>query len=263
MMDDTGRAIMGLEGFSETGRRSKALIDAVEHLAELADGDLLWDMATLASFALSSPGSCPKNRPEGGFSWCSRAVDEKEPRQYLRAVRDTGDSLVGTDGHRVHVARGAGSGREPSSILRNGDVTREKPFNWFPATEQLFDKTRDGFESLELFERSYAAPIDGEISVVLNGEGGPRINARYYRAAVPGFNVPEVLAAGEHDAVYFVERGESPSTSRRVAAIMPMKGKERSPAALEAGASMSFTNGRARTDEARRCARRVAERMRV
>jgi len=44
-------------------------------------------------------------KPKNSFQWVSKAVCKKDARQYLKYVYCTGDDIVATDGHRLHVAK--------------------------------------------------------------------------------------------------------------------------------------------------------------
>jgi hypothetical protein len=92
---------------SKIKKPSKAIAqDIVRNLAK-QHPECMYDLAKLYTFFMESP----KAKPKTNFEWVALAMAKSDVRPYLNFVYVDDEHIVGSDGHRLHMA--PTDGREP------------------------------------------------------------------------------------------------------------------------------------------------------
>jgi hypothetical protein len=100
---------------SKTKKPSKVIAqDIVRNLAK-QHPECMYDLAALYTFFMESP----KAKPKTNFAWVTLAMAKSDVRPYLNFVYVDDEYIVGSDGHRLHMA--PSDGREPGFYNLSGD----------------------------------------------------------------------------------------------------------------------------------------------
>lgn len=104
----------------------------IENLTEEQERELHGELARLyATFQPAAP-----KKPKTLFDWVAKAVGWKDKRQYLRFIYVTDERMIGTDGHRVHIAPNQ-DGLEPGYYDANGVKVHNPDFAKFPEIDRV------------------------------------------------------------------------------------------------------------------------------
>lgn len=77
-----------------------------------------------------------RKKPKTHFEWCAKAAGWKDVREYLRYVHVTEERMVGTDGHRVHMAPNT-EGLEPGFYDATGVKIHDLNHARYPDIERV------------------------------------------------------------------------------------------------------------------------------
>ncbi len=78
-----------------------------------------------------------QSKPKTSFDWVYKACEKKGVREYLKYVYATGNTLVGTDGHRMHVLYDL-DGLESGDVHYNKNRVKVELSGRFPNWQRVF-----------------------------------------------------------------------------------------------------------------------------
>jgi len=112
-------------------------------------------------------------KPRTAFEWCAKAVNWKDLREYLRYVHVTEERMVGTDGHRCHIAPNT-DGLAPGYYDKTGTKVHDLSHARYPDIERVMvsDLRGNGRKIVE-------SKLSDLQQSSLTGEGGKIFH--YYR----------------------------------------------------------------------------------
>lgn len=114
------------------GMAFKAVQTIARSLTDQQREELYSELARL--YAAFRP-ALPK-KPKTHFEWCAKAAGWKDVREYLRYVHVTEERMVGTDGHRVHMAPN-NDGLEPGYYDATGVKIHDLSHSPYPDIERV------------------------------------------------------------------------------------------------------------------------------
>lgn len=114
----------------------KAVCKIIENLTEEQENELHGELARLyASFQPTVP-----KKPKTMFDW----VAKDDVRYYLNFVYVTEERMVGTDGHRLHIAPNT-DGLEPGFYDKNGTKLHNPDYARFPDVDRVMPTDLDSY----------------------------------------------------------------------------------------------------------------------
>jgi len=118
----------------------KAVCEIIKNLTEDQENELHGELARL--YAAFQP-TVPK-KPKTMFDWVAKAMAKNDVRYYLNFVHVTEERMVGTDGHRLHIAPNT-DGLEPGFYDKNGTKLHNPDYARFPDVDRVMPTNLDSY----------------------------------------------------------------------------------------------------------------------
>lgn len=196
------------------------MVNQLEASGGMTD-EMQWDLSRL--WAHFMPGKIA--RPRTAFDWVAKAQAKNDVRYYLRYIKVDEDSIVATDGHRLHIAPND-EGLSPGFYGHEKAMLEEAESMQFPNIERAIpDPDAEGrvwleVKTDELEIETKATVISGK-DVVLNAyqiREGQYVNADYLNAAASMEDGPLSINVGDVNASVLLAGNDG-----RRAVVMPLR----------------------------------------
>lgn len=214
---------------SQIKKPTKATAHA--HLMELVDELATQEQTAKTHEALSALYAffIPKApaKPKTDFQWAAKAVAKNDARYYLNYVYVDEENIVGTDGHRLHIAKNT-EGLAPGFYDTAGTHLYDPSWARFPNYKRVIPacENRGDYDQVVIYTGKQKIVDEGDrqcfdlgVELGTYPMKGPRVNRKYYLEAVSMEKSEGVVGhvAGDSDSVRLDLPGD------RTVVIMPVR----------------------------------------